>query len=63
MKYRILILLLFFTNCKTTIFDCPGIVNYTIQEQQELERVLTKENNPVLNKFIIDYYNLRRALE
>lgn len=63
MKYRILILLLFFTNCKTIIFDCPGIVNYTIQEQQELERVLIKENNPVLNKFIIDYYNLRRELE
>lgn len=54
--------MLFLISCIRGNFK-PYIVNYTIQEQQELERVLTKENNPVLNKFIIDYYNLRRELE
>ena len=41
----------------------PYIVNYTIYEQQELERILQQENNPVLNRFIIDYYNLRQSLK
>ena len=57
-----MILMLFLISCARESFK-PYIVNYTIQEQQELERVLTKENNPVLNKFIIDYYNLRKELE
>lgn len=62
MRIVLTILILFLTSCIRGSFK-PYIVNYTIQEQQELERVLTKENNPVLNKFIIDYYNLRRELE
>lgn len=41
----------------------PYIVNYTIQEQQELEKILQRENNPALNRFIIDYYNLRQSLK
>ncbi len=57
-----MILILFLISCTRESFK-PYIVNYTTQEQQELERVLTKENNPVLNKFIIDYYNLRKELE
>ena len=62
MRIVLMILISFLTGCIRENFK-PYIVNYTIQEQQELERVLTKENNPVLNKFIIDYYNLRRELE
>lgn len=41
----------------------PYIVNYTIYEQQELEKILQQKNNPVLNRFIIDYYNLRQSLK
>ena len=38
---------------------CPDIVNYTQEEQKELLNILQKENNEILNKFILDYYNLR----
>lgn len=38
---------------------CPDIVSYTQEEQKELLNILQKENNEILNKFILDYYNLR----
>lgn len=38
---------------------CPDTVNYTQEEQKELLNILQKENNEILNKFILDYYNLR----
>ena len=31
----------------------------TQEEQKELSDILQKENNGILNKFILDYYNLR----
>lgn len=48
------------TNCKMVDSNiCPDIVNYTREEQKELLNILQKENNEILNKFILDYYNLR----
>ena len=57
-----MILILLLISCVRESFK-PYIVNYTIQEQQELERILQQQNNPVLNRFIIDYYNLRQSLK
>lgn len=57
-----MILILLLTNCVKANSN-PYIVNYTTQEQQELERILQQQNNPVLNRFIIDYYNLRQSLK
>lgn len=57
-----MILILLLTSCIKASSN-PYIVNYTIQEQQELERILQQQNNPVLNRFIIDYYNLRQSLK
>lgn len=51
------------TNCQKVISNyCPPIVNYTIEEQQELENNLKEVNRPIINKFIIDYGNLRENL-
>ena len=48
------------TSCIKTISNsCPPIVNYTIEEEQELEKVLKEINNQIINRFIIDYGNLR----
>ena len=47
-------------NCKMVSSNiCPDTVNYTQEEQKELLNILQKENNEILNKFILDYYNLR----
>ena len=59
MKKRLMILMLLLTNCKTIIFDCPEIVNYTVEEQHEIAVILKQQNNKTLNRFFIDYYNLR----
>ena len=58
----LMILILLLISCIKASSN-PYIVNYTIQEQQELEKILQRENNPVLNRFIIDYYNLRQSLK
>ena len=59
MKKRLMILMLLLTNCKTIFFDCPEIVNYTVEEQHEIAVILKQQNNKTLNRFFIDYYNLR----
>ncbi len=50
------------TNCQKVISSCPPIVNYTATEQQELEKTLKEVNRPIINRFIIDYGNLRENL-
>ena len=49
-------------NCRMVNFSnniCPDIVEYTKEEQNELVNILQNNNNILLNRFIIDYYNLR----
>ena len=56
----LIILTMLLANCKMVSFSiCPDTVNYTQEEQKELLNILQKENNEILNKFILDYYNLR----
>ena len=47
-------------SCQKVISNsCPDIVHYTIEEQRELENTLKEINKPIINKYIIDYGNLR----
>ena len=46
------------TSCRKETFKYH-LQDYTQQELLELEQVLKQNNNNTLNKFIIDYYNLR----
>lgn len=47
-------------SCQKVISNsCPDLVHYTIEEQQELKNTLTNINKPIVNRFIIDYGNLR----
>jgi hypothetical protein len=56
----LIILTMLLTSCKMVNSNiCPDMVNYTQEEQKELLNILQKENNEILNKFILDYYNLR----
>lgn len=64
MKKAILMMsMLLLTNCRRENFNCFSLQNYTKEEQQELSEILKKENNIILNKFIIDYYNLRNDIK
>lgn len=64
MKKAILMMsILLLTNCRKASFDCFHLQNYTIEEQQKLSEIIQKENNIILNKFIIDYYNLRQDIK
>lgn len=50
----------YITSCQRVISNsCPDIVHYTIEEQRELENTLKEINKPIINKYIIDYGNLR----
>lgn len=47
-------------SCQMVISNsCPDLVHYTIEEQQELENTLKEINKPIINRYIIDYGNLR----
>ena len=47
-------------SCQRVISSsCPDLVHYTIEEQRELEKTLKEINEPIINKYIIDYGNLR----
>lgn len=47
-------------SCQKVISNsCPNIVHYTIEEQKELEKTLKEINKPIVNRYIIDYGNLR----
>lgn len=43
--------------------SCPSIVSYTKEEQIELEKVRRETNSLILDKFLIDYYNLREDIK
>lgn len=47
-------------SCQKVISNsCPDIVHYTIEEQRELEKTLKEVNKVIINRYIIDYGNLR----
>lgn len=47
-------------SCQRVISNsCPDIVHYTIEEQKELEKTLKEVDKAIINKYIIDYGNLR----
>ncbi len=51
-------------SCQKVISNsCPDIVHYTIEEQRELENTLKEINKPIINKYIIDYGNLRDKIK
>lgn len=51
-------------SCQRVISNsCPDIVHYTIEEQRELEETLKEVDRPIINKYIIDYGNLRNKIK
>lgn len=52
------------TSCQRVISNSyPDIVHYTIEEQQKLEKTLKEINKPIINRYIIDYGNLRDKIK
>lgn len=52
------------TSCQRAISNsCPDLVHYTIEEQKELEKTLKEINKPIINRYIIDYGNLRGKIK
>ena len=41
---------------------CPDIVDYSKEEQKELFNILENNDNKVVEKFLIDYSNLRKNI-
>lgn len=62
---KLIILMIFLTSCKTVSIStaCPEIQFYTLEEQQEVDKIRKEINNLILNKFLIDYGNLRNSLK
>ena len=51
-------------SCQKVISNsCPDIVHYTIEEQRELEKTLKEVDKSIINKYIIDYGNLRDKIK
>ncbi len=51
-------------SCQKVISNsCPDLMHYTIEEQRELEKTLKEINKPIINKYIIDYGNLRDKIK
>lgn len=56
-------MMIYLISCQKVISNSyPDIVHYTIEEQKELKNILKRINKPILNKYIIDYGNLRDKL-
>lgn len=63
--------MLFLTNCRMANISntCPNIQFYTIEEQREINRIRTEvkvkneADGLILDKFLIDYFNLREDLK
>ena len=51
-------------SCQKVISNsCPDIVHYTIEEQEELKKTLKEVDKAIINKYIIDYGNLRDKIK
>ena len=59
-RILLIVMMTYMISCQKVISNsCPDIVHYTIEEQQELENTLKEINKPIVNRYIIDYGNLR----
>ena len=59
-RILLIVMMTYMISCQRVISNsCPNIVHYTIEEQQELENTLKEINKPIVNRYIIDYGNLR----
>lgn len=59
-----MVMMTYLIGCQKVISNsCPDLVHYTIEEQQELRNILKDINKPIVNRFIIDYGNLRDKIE
>lgn len=56
----LIVMMTYLISCQKVISNsCPDIVHYTIEEQRELEKTLKEIDKAIINKYIIDYGNLR----
>ena len=63
-KILLIAMMTYMISCQRVISNsCPNIVHYTIEEQKELEKTLKEINKPIVNKYIIDYGNLRDKIK
>ena len=57
---KLIAYMMLLTSCKmATSNSCPPLVHYTKEEQKALETALKEVNKDIINKYIIDYGNLR----
>ena len=55
-----MVMMTYLISCQKVISNsCPDLVHYTIEEQRELEKTLKEVDKAIINKYIIDYGNLR----
>ena len=63
-KILLIVMMIYRTSCQSAISNsCPDLVHYTIEEQKELEKTLKEINKPIINRYIIDYGNLRGKIK
>lgn len=56
----LIVMMIYLISCQKVVSNsCPDIVHYTIEEQRELEKTLKEVDKAIINKYIIDYGNLR----
>lgn len=59
-RILLIVMMTYMISCQRVISNsCPDIVHYTIEEQKELEKTLKEVDKAIINKYIIDYGNLR----
>ena len=54
--------MLFIQSCSSINKVYIPLQNYTQEEQNEIIKFLEQNNDPLINKVIIDYYNLRELI-
>lgn len=63
-RILLIVMMTYMISCQKVISNsCPDLVHYTIEEQQELEKTLEEINKPIINRYIIDYGNLRDKIK
>lgn len=60
---KLIVLMMFLTGCQMGITNsCPPLVHYTEEEQKKLAETLKEIDKDIINKYIIDYGNLRNKI-
>lgn len=63
-KILLIAMMTYMISCQRVISNsCPDLVHYTTEEQQELEKTLKEVNKIIINRYIIDYGNLRDKIK